>query len=258
MWSGTQFNIKAFADQQNAAAQLGWTCLGQLEECPETKRQHYQFAIKTPHIRMSQVVKVFQGAHIEVCRNKDALLQYVAKEETRIGALPEVSSLYPTLDATLQLFCEWARFKALPYDRQGQRQRINGQAWLEYFDEWVDNVAIPVKKLRVESIAVNPATRSLVKRYMNGIYGRTVLEHNEKQAAEAQKSHDGQTDRQTGENNISPRGIPNDAESTSSGNDSEAEREEDSSQSWTEEEEEQGSADEGTDASDNDSYQSQE
>ena len=88
MWSGTQFNIKAFADQQNAAAQQQWTCLGQLEECPETKRPHYQFAIKTPHIRMSQVVKTFPGAHIEVCRNKDALLQYVAKEKLGLENSP--------------------------------------------------------------------------------------------------------------------------------------------------------------------------
>lgn len=249
MWSGTQFNIKAFADQQNAAAQLGWTCLGQLEECPETKRQHYQFAIKTPHIRMSQVVKVFQGAHIEVCRNKEALAAYVGKEETRIGALPEVSNLYPSLDATLQLFCEWARFKALPYDRQGQRQRINGQAWLEYFDEWVDNVAIPVKKLRVESIAVNPATRSLVKRYMNGIYGRTVLEHNEKQAAEAQKSHDGQTDRQTGENIISPRGITDDASSSGDEDTEEQDEEFETEDGETITEGDEGSSDQSTDAS---------
>ena len=205
MWSGTQFNIKAFADQQNAAAQQQWTCLGQLEECPETKRPHYQFAIKTPHIRMSQVVKTFPGAHIEVCRNKDALLQYVAKEETRIGELPEVSNLYPSLDETLRRFCEWARYKNIPYDREGNRRRITGNFWLEYFDEWIDGTAIPVDKLRVESIAVNPATRSLVKRYMNGIYQRTVVERDAKLQAQLEKLHDGQTDRQTGENNISPR-----------------------------------------------------
>jgi len=250
MWSGTQFNIKAFADQQNAAAQLGWTCLGQ-QEGTKTDRPHYQFAIKTPHVRMSQVVKVFPGAHIEVCRNKDALLQYVVKEETRIGPLPEVSNLYPTLDAMLVRFCEWAQYKNIPYDREGQRTRVAGQFWLEHFDTWVDTVAIPVEKLRVESIAVNPATRSLVKRYMNGIYGRTMLEKLHKLEAEQKESLEGQTDRQTSENNISPRGITKDGESTSSGDDSEAEREEDTTQSWTEDEEEgdEDSSYAGTDAS---------
>jgi len=213
MWSGTQFNIKAFADQQNAAAQQGWTCLGQLEETKEG-RPHYQFAIKTPHIRMSQVVKTFQGAHIEVCRNKDALLQYVVKEETRIGELPAVSNLYPSLDAMLMRFCEWAQYKNIPYDREGQRTRVAGQFWLEHFDTWVDTVAIPVEKLRVESLAVNPATRSLVKRYMNGIYGRTMLEKLHKLEAEQKESLEGQTDRQTSENIIPPRGITNDASSS--------------------------------------------
>lgn len=253
MWSGTQFNIKAFADQQNAAAQLRWTCLGQLEECPETKRQHYQFAIKTPHVRMSQVVKVFPGAHIEVCRNKDALLQYVVKEETRVGDLPEVSDLFPSLDATLIMFCKWAMTKNIPYDREGQRIRLNGQAWLDYFDEWVDHVAIPKEKLRVESIAVNPATRSLIKKYMNGIYGRTMLEREEKRLLEAKaegpKLHGGQTDRQTAQEIVSPRGITSDGQFTSSSDDSEAEREEDASESWTEDEEDEGSSYEGTDAS---------
>jgi len=254
MWSGTQFNLKAFADQQNAAAQLRWTCLGQLEECPETKRQHYQFAIKTPHVRMSQVVKVFPGAHIEVCRNKDALLQYVVKEETRVGDLPEVSDLFPSLDATLIMFCKWAMTKNIPYDREGQRIRLNGQAWLDYFDEWVDHVAIPKEKLRVESIAVNPATRSLIKKYMNGIYGRTMLEREEKRLLEAKaegpKLHGGQTDRQTAQEIVAPRGITSDA--SSSGDEDTEEQDEEFETEDDEESAEggEGSSYEGTDCSD--------
>lgn len=226
MWSGTQFNLKAFADQQNAAAQQKWTCLGQLEECPDTKRQHYQFAIKTPHVRMSQVVKTFPGAHIEVCRNKDALLKYVGKEETRIGQLPEVSNLYPSLDETLRRFCEWARTKNIPYDREGQRMRVHGSFWLEHFDQWIDTVAIPVEKLRVESIAVNPATRSLVKRYMNGIYARTVAERLATLDAELEKIHGGQTDRQTGQNVVVPMVITSDGEPSGSSDDEEEREEE--------------------------------
>jgi len=248
MWSGTQFNIKAFADQQNAAAQLRWTCLGQLEECPETKRQHYQFAIKTPHVRMSQVVKVFPGAHIEVCRNKDALLQYVVKEETRVGDLPEVSDLFPSLDTTLRLFCEWAQYKHIPYDREGQRTRVAGQFWLEHFDQWVDTVAIPVNKLRVETIAVNPATRSLVKRYMNGIYGRTMLEKREQLDAQPAESLDGQTDRQTSENNISPRGITSDASSSGGEEDTEEQEEFSTEDGETTTEGDEDSSYEGTDS----------
>lgn len=223
MWSGTQFNIKAYADQQNAAAQQGWTCLGQLEETKEG-RPHYQFAIKTPHIRMSQVVKTFQGAHIEVCRNKDALLQYVVKEETRIGELPAVSNLYPSLDATLLMFCEWARTQRhMMYDTQGTRRKPSGQLWLEYFDQWVNEVAIPVRELRVETLAVNPATRSAVKRYMNGIYERSIRIMSREEDQRLQAAVDRQTDRQTDENIIPPRGITSDGQSTSSSIDTEDE-----------------------------------
>jgi len=107
LWSGTQFVLEAFKSQREDALRLGWTCEGQLEECPETGRKHYQFAIKTPQVRMSQVIKVFKGAHIEPARNKDALLQYVKKSETRIGDMPDVSAnKFPTADKFLNLVCQ--------------------------------------------------------------------------------------------------------------------------------------------------------
>lgn len=250
LWSGTQFNISAFEGQQNSAKQRGWTCLGQLEECPETKRQHYQFAVKTPQVRMSEVCKIFQGAHMEVCRNKDALLQYVVKEETRIGELPKVSDLYPTLDIVLMKFVSYLRNKRSDnpaIDDEGFRMRLSGEKWLTIFDEWVENEAIAKQRLRIETLAINPSTRSAVKRYMNGIYTRHSTELREEEARERDEAWKRQTDRQTAEINVAEEDI--------NGRDTE----EDSEQADTEEDwQEEGSfQDESGDDTDNDSIVSE-
>lgn len=47
-FSGTQYVLNAFEDQRNNAARSGWEVTGQLEECPKTKRLHYQFMVHVP------------------------------------------------------------------------------------------------------------------------------------------------------------------------------------------------------------------
>ena len=59
--------------------------------------------------------------------------------------------------------------------------------------------------LRVESLAVNPATRSLVKRYMNGIYQRSITTRLLQAEKEARDALEGQTDRQTAGIILPPR-----------------------------------------------------
>lgn len=188
--------IEAFEGQQNLASAKGWTCLGQKETCPKTGRPHYQFAVKTPQVRMSEVRKLFQGAHIEEARNKAALEQYVHKEDTRSGDLPKISNLYPTLDQTLNLFVQFVR--DMPKRPNASLEHatiyIDGQRWLDLFDHWVEREAIPKLRLRVETLAVNPATRSAIKKYMNGIFERHVNEQNDKSES-AVLVEDRQTDR---------------------------------------------------------------
>ena len=58
---------------------------GGMEECPDTKRQHFQGALNTNSVRFSQVKNWLPKAHIELARNKEALKKYVMKEETSIG-----------------------------------------------------------------------------------------------------------------------------------------------------------------------------
>lgn len=96
-WSITAFDLAAAKEQMALANQKGWVVRGQEETCPTTGRKHYQVMVNTPQLRMSAVIKHFKGAHVEPARNEKALAQYVAKTETRSGALPDFSK-FPTLD----------------------------------------------------------------------------------------------------------------------------------------------------------------
>jgi len=203
MWSGTQFNLAAFEGQQNEAARLGWTCLGQKETCPTTQKQHYQFAVKTPQVRMSQVRKVFQGAHIEEARNKAALEQYVTKEATRSGDLPRVSNLYPTLDQywvlvyeTLIMGSTDKDYRVVPVDdARWYRSNMSKDQVLAALDyataELIEN------GYRVETHAVNPQVRSAFAKFSTSLFKRAYA--------------DRQTDRQT-RFSSAVEVIPNDEE----------------------------------------------
>lgn len=59
---------------------------GQLEE-GENKTPHIQGLLKTDYVRFSQVKKLLPRAHIEVARNKNALQNYVKKEDTRLATI---------------------------------------------------------------------------------------------------------------------------------------------------------------------------
>jgi hypothetical protein len=222
MWSGTQFNLKAFEGQRNEAARAGWTTIGQLEECPDTKRQHYQFAVKTPQVRMSQVRKMFCGAHIEEARNKAALEQYVNKEETRIGDMPKVSELYPTLDQYWTLIYETLimgstdkNFRVVPVERtHWYRDTMSKDQILAALD--YASAELIESGYRVETHAVNPQVRSAFAKFSTSLFKRAYA--------------DRQTDRQT---RISSQVeiIPNVREDTqeSTGEDTQSEQEIDES-----------------------------
>lgn len=181
LWSGTQFVLEAFKDQQNEALRNGWTCLGQLEECPETKRKHYQFAVKTPQVRMSQVIKIFKGAHIEPARNKDALLQYVKKEETRIGSLPEASNKYPSADKFLNLVCQ-VLFDADNIPKKFRLIISIGDWYSKMTDddklEALDYATTELIRQGYicELHAVNPQIRSAWKKFSTAIAFRSILD----------------------------------------------------------------------------------
>jgi hypothetical protein len=181
LWSGTQFVLEVFKSQREDALRLGWICEGQLEECPDTGRKHYQFAVKTPQVRMSQVIKVFKGAHIEPARNKDALLQYVKKEETRVGDMPEVDvNKFPTADKFLNLVCqELLDTNAVPKSFRmiiGEGEWYNGRV---HDDDKLGALDYATSQLIRKGIvcelhAVNPQIRSAWKKFSTDICFRFI------------------------------------------------------------------------------------
>lgn len=86
-WSITAFNEEAkllVASQQGNVAFPDFVkeLYGGMEKCPSTGKEHFQGALHTSHVRMSQVKKWLPTAHLEVARNKEALKKYAMKEET--------------------------------------------------------------------------------------------------------------------------------------------------------------------------------
>lgn len=191
----TQFGVVAFPEQRAIAEQRGWKVDGQEETCPTTGKKHYQFWVKTPQVRMSEVKKVFQGAHIEVARNMKAVLNYCAKEETRSGDLPQATDKYPTQD---KLFGLWAfrmfcRMKLNPKSSYYISFPRNGDDWLLAFDKICEDLIHG--GYRVESLAVNPAVRSCIKKFGAAIYDRHISETLEEKVDD-RCAVDRQTDRQ--------------------------------------------------------------
>jgi len=235
-WSVTINNpVESDEEHINSARQKGWKVDGQLEKGEKDGTPHYQLIVRTPQVRFSAVKKAFPRAHIEIARNPTALASYCKKEDTREASLPDRSSLYPSQDQVLNMFVAWVRVQQdrPNMDKEGYTIKADGETWLIYFDKWVNDVAIGKHFLRIETMAVNPATRSAIKRYMNGIYQRHMKEQNAKTMAEMDA--DSQTDRQTVTFSVA-EDIQDGTEEVNEENDPEAESEVSSQESDTDSE----------------------
>lgn len=80
----------------SAARGKGWKVTGQVEAAPSTGTQHYQLMVQTPQTRFSAIKRAFPTGHIEIARNRAALLQYVTKTDTRVGQLVDNDEKYPS------------------------------------------------------------------------------------------------------------------------------------------------------------------
>jgi len=179
-WSVTINNpSREDEDQMEIARSKGWTVTGQKEVGAEGT-PHYQLAVRTPQVRFSALKKAFPRAHIEVARNPAALAQYVAKEDTRVAQLPAPSGMYPTLRQT------WG----LIYQRNNTQSSDGWDLTVEDHATFVDTdrqaalARDPLKWLdlqvselisegyNIESLAVNPSTRSAWKKYWRSILQR--------------------------------------------------------------------------------------
>lgn len=186
-WSLT-INNPTQQDDENIvlAIQKGWKITGQ-KEAGENGTIHYQAMLHTPNqTRFSAVKKIFPRAHIEIAKNPIALRQYVEKEETRIGQLTEESRYYPTLSKYWILITEILIEDSISLSylkRKMDSQNITLEralfdiGGLENYDlADLDFATGQLIRLgyHVETIAVNPSTRSAWKNYFRPIIMRSL------------------------------------------------------------------------------------
>jgi len=190
-WSVTINNPNRADDENIAEAKQksGWAIYGQ-KEVGENGTEHYQLMVTTPQVRFSAVKKAFPRSHIEVARDRKALTKYVNKEDTRIAKLPE-DTRYPSMS---QVWDSFAEYYERNYKKHGDHYDWSQDKRLFVFDSFIRQQI--ENGQYVETIAVNPQVRSIVKNFISEIIVRSI-------------SHR-QTDRQTTENNVEVDSITED------------------------------------------------
>lgn len=153
---------------------LGWKLTGQLERGEEEGTLHYQGMLKTNQVRWTAVKKEFPRAHIEVARNKQALAQYVAKEETRVASVESIPTLfeYQTIIADKWDEDEWQRRWLYACEHAGGNMPDIDAVAMRYLDSLVEQ-DINSGRRGAEFIAVNPMWRSSWLRFWRAIINRS-------------------------------------------------------------------------------------
>lgn len=88
---------------------------GGREECPTTKKIHFQGAVQyTKQVRFSAVKKWLPTSHIEAARQEQALIKYVMKPETAVGekTVRENATPYYPHNAVCKLLASVADFSS--------------------------------------------------------------------------------------------------------------------------------------------------
>ena len=160
-WSVT-INLKTVSKDTAAqcmetAKSLGWGVQGQLER-GEQGTEHYQLMVRTPQVRFSSVKKVFPTAHIEVCRNFQALSHYVQKEETRVESLKKIEVTFLTYPMVRNKFFEW-----LLREHDWDAHTRNTERRLELWDEFIG--ASIREGVECDLIGMNPQHRGCIAKY---------------------------------------------------------------------------------------------
>jgi len=171
-WSVTINNPTAQDEECIALArQKGWIVEGQLEVGAEGT-PHYQLFVKTPQTRFSQVKKAFPRAHIEIARDPVALKKYVHKEETREGELAVSSEMYPSMSKVWEMFYRFTQrhYDAEEYDDHHTQHEELVRQPLVVWDRFIRSKI--EEGYYVESIGINPQSRSSVTHYWEAILAR--------------------------------------------------------------------------------------
>lgn len=186
-WSITINNPSPDDEEDIARArQKGWKVEGQLERGDEGT-PHYQLLVKTPQVRFSAIKATFSRGHIEVCRNIQALQQYVHKEDTKEAELPSTNKLYPSLTRLWEM---WDTFnRSLNIHPNDMSTVKDLEANFERFVHYTIR-----EGYYVESIASNPATISMVRKYGFSILEREAIKFHTKNDDMMRRQLDRQTE----------------------------------------------------------------
>lgn len=166
-----------------------WVMTGQIEK-GEEGTEHYQGMLTTPQVRFSAVKKCLPRAHIEVAKNRNALANYVNKEDTRIRQVENISNNIPTLfDYQHTIALKWNDIEFAQFCDQYDDVRFTklgiDEIALEYVDKLVAN-DIEDGVCGIEYIAINPMWRSAWKKFWRQMISRernlkikSTVEYNE-------------------------------------------------------------------------------
>lgn len=159
----------------------GWKVHGQIEQAPTTGTLHYQLMVETPQTRFSAIKKAFPTAHIEICRNKAALSQYVEKTDTRVAGLVQEDDRYPSIAKFWRLIykfydveddsgwdmCDDQEVMFCDADKQSKLEKDP----LSFLDDVTSELIR--EGYVVDHIITNPAVRSFWKKFHAAILFRT-------------------------------------------------------------------------------------
>lgn len=190
-WSVT-INNPTESDEEclaNAKAK-GWVVKGQEERGKKDGTPHYQLSVWTrTQQRFSALKKVFPRGHIEAARNPAALHNYVRKEETRVGDLPDLER-YITSQKKL-----WDLVVDELY-RAPKEHRITSEGepwWKQTFEplkalDYAGAALIRRGYYSVETMCVNPQTRSAWKTFWEALIARRELDRQTDRQSEESSS----------------------------------------------------------------------
>lgn len=183
-WQITYFPEEEYQESQDKAVQRieeflrtalppGWKFGdANVEQCPDTRRYHYQGYLKTVYCRGTDVKKAIgDRAHIEKSKNKLAVVNYSNKEDTRVAQVqaPQgVPTPWEYVDMIAKCWNE-EEFKEFS-ERYSDDHRLTkmSEVVLDYVDQLVAR-DIESGARGVEFIAVNPMFRSAWKKFWRPI-----------------------------------------------------------------------------------------
>lgn len=164
----------------------GWRLTGQYEVGEEGTR-HYQGMLTTPQVRFAAVKKQFPRAHIEIARDRQALLRYVHKEDTRLALVDTQLNVFSAQQVIADDWDkdEWNEMYKTNWESRSPMD--SGELALKYVDILVaKRIQNGVRCL--EFIGINPMWRSSWKKFWCSIIKRNAAQVQVQASQDAQES----------------------------------------------------------------------